>query len=203
MTKAQFLEALKAKLSFLPFEELEDQLEFYGEMIDDRMDDGLSEEEAILAAGSIDEIAFRLMNERDTEDESTDVDEPFITPKRSLKTWETVLLITGAPLWIPLLIAAVMVVFSLYVVFWSAIIALWSVFVSLVGCTVGGTVVGLSAMIGGNMTAGLASLGIGFFCAGASILIFFGCREATRGTIILTRKIFTSIKKKFSKKEAL
>lgn len=203
MTKAQFLEALKAKLSFLPFEELEDQLEFYGEMIDDRMDDGLSEEEAILAAGSIDEIAFRLMNERDTEDESTDVDEPLITQKRSLKTWEIVLLIAGAPLWIPLLIAAVMVVFSLYVSLWSVIISLWSVFVSLVGCAVGGTVVGLSAMIGGNMAAGLASLGLGIFCAGASILAFFGCREATRGTIILTRKIFASIKKKFSKKEAL
>ena len=193
MTKAQFLEELKAKLSFLPDEELEDQLEFYGEMIDDRIDDGLSEEEAVLAAGRIDEIAFRLMTDTDIDD---DDDEPLISKKRPLKTWEIVLLIAGAPLWIPLLIAAVAIAFSLYV-------SLWSIFASLVGCAIGGTVVGISTLIGGNATAGLASLGLGIFCAGASILAFFGCRGATRGVISLTRKIFTGIKKKFSKKEAL
>lgn len=200
MTKAQFLEELKAKLSFLPDEELEDQLEFYGEMIDDRIDDGLSEEEAVLAAGSIDEIAFRLMTDTDIDD---DDDEPLISKKRPLKTWEIVLLIAGAPLWIPLLIAAVAIAFSLYVSLWSVIISLWSIFASLIGCAIGGTVVGISTLIGGNATAGLASLGLGIFCAGASILAFFGCRGATRGVISLTRKIFTGIKKKFSKKEAL
>ena len=73
----------------------------------------------------------------------------------------------------------------------------------MIGCAIGGTAVGISTMIGGNAAAGLASLGLGIFCAGASILAFFGCRKATSGVILLTRKIFTGIKKKFSKKEAL
>ena len=43
MTKVQFLMALQRKLHGLPQEDIEQTLEYYNEMIDDRMDDGLTE----------------------------------------------------------------------------------------------------------------------------------------------------------------
>ena len=49
MNKQEFLYELKGKLWALSEEEKKSSLEYYTEMIDDRMEDGLSEEEAVAA----------------------------------------------------------------------------------------------------------------------------------------------------------
>ena len=56
MTKHEFLAQLRKGLSGLPKDDIEDRLMFYSEMIDDRTEEGLSEEDAVLAVGTIDEI---------------------------------------------------------------------------------------------------------------------------------------------------
>ena len=56
MDKAQFLDELKKRLAGLPQSDLEERLQFYGEMIDDRVEDGLTEAEAVAGIGSVDEI---------------------------------------------------------------------------------------------------------------------------------------------------
>ena len=61
MTKLAFLTQLRKKLSGLPREEVEEQLTFYREMIEDRMEEGLPEAEAVAAVGSADEIAAQVM----------------------------------------------------------------------------------------------------------------------------------------------
>ena len=47
MNKEEFLSELRTKLSGLPQEDIEERISFYSEMIDDRMEDGISEEEAV------------------------------------------------------------------------------------------------------------------------------------------------------------
>ena len=47
MSKTEFLTELKKALEGLPEEDIEKSLEYYSEMIDDRIEDGLSEEEAV------------------------------------------------------------------------------------------------------------------------------------------------------------
>ena len=56
MDKKTFLDELRNRLSFLPKDELERTIAYYNEMISDRIDTGMSEEEAVKAVGSIDEI---------------------------------------------------------------------------------------------------------------------------------------------------
>ena len=56
MTKIEFLLALSERLSGLPKEEKLERLNFYSEMIEDRIEEGLSEEEAVAAVGTIDEL---------------------------------------------------------------------------------------------------------------------------------------------------
>lgn len=56
MRKEEFLTALRAGLTGLLPEGVEKLVEFCSEMIDDRMEDGLTEEEAVAAAGSLDEL---------------------------------------------------------------------------------------------------------------------------------------------------
>ena len=46
MNKQEFLKNLRVSLSNLPQEEIEERIIFYSEMIDDRIEEGLSEEEA-------------------------------------------------------------------------------------------------------------------------------------------------------------
>ncbi len=57
MNKSEFISALEQKLKGLPREDVEQSIAFYEEMIQDRMEEGLSEEEATAAIGSVEEIA--------------------------------------------------------------------------------------------------------------------------------------------------
>ena len=53
MTKQEFLLNLRKGLLGLPPQDIEERLAFYNEMIEDRIEDGLSEEEAVAEMGRI------------------------------------------------------------------------------------------------------------------------------------------------------
>ena len=139
MSKQEFLAQLRKGLSGLPQDDIEERLTFYSEMIEDRIEEGLSEEEAISAAGSIDEIVAQVVADIPL----AKIARERIKAKRRLKAWEIVLLALGSPIWLSLGIAAVAVILSLYVSLWSVIISLWAVFGSLIGCSFDGMVAGI------------------------------------------------------------
>ena len=197
MTKKEFLTQLRKRLQGLPKDDLEERLMFYGEMLDDRVEEGLSEEEAVLAIGTIDEIVrqviadiplVRLAKER-------------ISSKRRLKAWEIVLLVLGSPVWLSLCIAALAVLFAIYVTIWSVVVSLWAADVSLAVCAIGSVPVCVIFAAGGNGAAGLAMLAAGVVCAGLSILLFYGSKATTKGILKLTKKIAMRVKLCFMKKE--
>ena len=199
MTKNEFLAELRSKLSGVPENDAEDRLGFYSEIIDDRMEEGISEEEAVRGIGSIDEIAAGITAEISP---ARTNGEKRAAKKRNLKTWEIVLLAAGSPVWVPLAIAAVAVLFSLYAALWSLVISLWAVFGAFVATAGGSIVIFVVQVIYGNALSGVAVLGAGFILAGASIFLIFGCKAATRGTVVLAKKIIAWIKRIFVKKEA-
>ena len=53
MNKKGFLEKLKSELNGYSPEEVDRSIAFYSEMIDDRIEDGANEEEAVASIGSI------------------------------------------------------------------------------------------------------------------------------------------------------
>ena len=63
MTKAEFLKALEEKLSALSAEDRAASLAYYEEIIDDRMEEGLYEADAVAAAGPVEEAAAQLLAE--------------------------------------------------------------------------------------------------------------------------------------------
>ena len=180
MTKIQFLFALKERLAGLPQAEVEERLTFYSEMIEDRMEEGLSEEEAVAAVGSVEQIAGEIPAVKEAE-----------KPKRKLKPWERTLLIAGSPLWLALLIAAAAVVLAVYVSAWAVIVSLWAIFGALIGCALGGIAGGVIMVAVKSEFAGIALIGAGIVCAGLAILMHFGCKAATKGLCRLTKKLFT------------
>ncbi len=128
MRKEQFIEELKVKLRGLPKEDIEDRLSFYSEMIDDRVEDGLSEEEAIQEIGTSDEIASKVIESTSL----TKIVKEKVRLKRKLEAWEIVLIILGFPLWFPLLVMVLTFILVFTILLWSAVIVLWSVEGSLI-----------------------------------------------------------------------
>ena len=198
MTKTEFLSALRTGLAGLPEKDIEERVSFYAEMIDDRTEEGLTEEEAVNAVGPVGKVISQIAEETPL---SKLVKEK-IKPKRRLTGLEIALLILGAPLWIPLLIAAFSVLFATFAAFWSVIIALWAVFVSLAACGLAGIAAGIWFAVGGKGLPGLALIGAGLFTLGLSVFAFFGCKALTKGIFQLTKKVLSGIKKAFLKKEA-
>lgn len=197
MNKQEFLKKLQASLLGLPEKEMQDSLGFYSEMIDDRMEEGLSEEDAVRDIGSAEEIAGQIIAETPL---ITIVKEK-IKPKRKIQAWEIVLLILGAPIWLSLLIAAFAVILSLYVSFWAIIISFWAVFASLISVALCGIGVGIGLIWNNNILTAIMLISAGLICAGLSVFCFYGCKAATQGAILLAKKLVIGIKNRFMKKE--
>ena len=188
MNKQEFLEELREELMGLPQDEIEERLDFYSEMIEDRMEEGLSEEVAVAEIGIPAEIAAQIIEDIPL----TRFVVEKVKPKRKLKVWEIVLLVLGSPIWVPLLLAAIII---------ALIAALWAVEAALAVSAVALAVVGFYSLFHANVPGGILAFGAGAACAGVAIFLFFGCREATRGILILTKKIIYSIKTRLMGKE--
>jgi len=197
MNKQEFVTELKSKLGGLPTQDVEERIDFYLEMIDDRIEDGCTEEEAIEEIGSVDEIAAQVIADIPL----TRIAKERIKPKKRISAWEIVLLVLGSPIWLSLAVAAFVVILAIYVSIWSVVAALWAVFASLAVCAFGGAAVGAILICHGNTPTGIALIGAGIICAGLSVFLFFGCCATTKGIALLTKKIALGIKKCFVKKE--
>lgn len=189
MSKQEFLLGLCKGLAGLSQEDIEERLNFYSEMIDDRIDEGLSEEAAVSEIGNVDDIVSQIIADMPI----TKLAKERIKPKRRLKVWEIILLALGSPIWLSLLIAVFAVIVSLY-------ITLWAVFVSVAGCSLGAIASGIGFTFNGNGLTGVAMIGAGVVCAGLSVFLFYGCKAATKGILLLTKKLALGIKSCFIKK---
>ena len=192
MTKEKFIELLRKSLSPLPKEEREERLTFYSEMIDDRMEEGVGEEEAVALVGSVEEIARQILAESNVE--------PKAKSRRHFRAWEIVLLVLGSPLWIALLGAAFAVVLAVLAVLWSAVVSFWAAFAS-IAASAFGVIVGavVFAATGGGIVS-VAMFGAAMVCAGLAVFAFFGCKAATKGAAFLSKWTVVGIVRFFKRK---
>lgn len=197
MTKLEFLEELKKGLSGLPQEDIDERIDFYSEMIDDKIEEGILETDAVASIGNVQDIVSQIVAEAPI----LKLVKERVKPKTKLKAWEIVLLAVGSPIWASLLIAFLAVVLSLYVSLWAVIISLWAVFVSLVASGFSGVVGGAVFSFTGNGVSGLFMIGAALVALGLGVLCFFGCKAATKGTVILTKKMILWFKNALLRKE--
>ena len=190
MTKKEFIKELRERLSGLPKDDLESRLSFYEESINDRMDDGKSEEEAIKELGTIDEIVNQVASETSL---VTLVKEK-AKPKRKLSGAEIALIAIGFPLWFPLVLTFLILCLVFCLVFW--IIGL----IPLITC-VSSLVVGVAeffsyfAIIGEANSLGV--LGMALAGIGLALMLIPAVIYSVKGTIKLIKLIMTGIKKLF------
>lgn len=194
MDKLEFLTRLQNLLQQLPEADRQRSIDYYAEMIDDRMEEGLTEAEAVAAVGTAEEVARSILAEA-----------PLVLPvikkkQRRLRWWEIVLLILGSPIWVSLLITVLAVIFSVWISLWSVVISLYATAVAL-GASAVGCVFGSFFMIGDGAGILMAAFGAAFVCAGLSILLFILSNLAAKGMIALTKWLWNAIKVSFGRKE--
>ena len=198
MNKQEFLAQLREGLNGLPQEDIDERIAFYGEMIDDRLEDGLTEEEAVEAIGTTDEVVAQIIADTPL----TKLVKERVKPKRKLKVWEIVLIAAGSPVWVPLLIGTAAVAFALYVILWAIVVLLWAVDLALAVCLPGCAFSAALFFGQGYGASGFATLGAGVLCGGLAVFLFFGCLAAVKGTALLAKKAVLGIKSLFIRKEA-
>ena len=195
MTKIEFLVCLDEKLAGLSAEDRRQTLDYYGEIIDDSVEDGMSEEEAVASLGDVRAIVKRIF----TEIPLIDLVKQKINPKRKMKTWEAVAIFAGFPVWLPLLISAVAVAFSLWITMYAVILSLYAVAAALAVGSIGAVVVAVINTFAGNVPEGMILISFGFIAAGLAPLLFFPLNKLTKLTFVLTKNIVYGIKKLFVK----
>ena len=109
MTKKEFLAKLKRKLLKLPRKELTERVGFYNEIIDDKIEDGFSEEDAVADVGDVEQIAEQILKENGLDTSSV----------KQASGAQIALLIIGAPVWLPIMIAVYAIVWSLTITVWA------------------------------------------------------------------------------------
>lgn len=197
MNKQQFLEALNEKIRLLPPDDIKRSLDYYEEMIDDRIEDGVPEEQAVEDMGSPDEIMKQLVEYIPLQK----LVKVKMNPPRSFRVWEIVLIILGSPLWVSLLLAVAALAFALVLTLIALYVTVWAVIATLYAGVLAVAVSGVAAIVCGfipSLTGGFAHsvlmISAGLICLGLSVFLFLGVNLVTKLAVKLTRMLFTSIK---------
>ena len=197
MKKEEFLGELRSRLSGLPGEAIEERVQCYGELVDHRMETGLTEEEAVAGIGSINETVGQIMSEIPL----TQLVKRRVDPKEKHSTGKIVALILLFPIWFPLFITFFSVFVSLYITAWVLWAAFFFVAVAFVVAAVGSVLAAVGYAIAGRPMGGIFMIGLALILAGVSLIIFLLDVGILKGMVALTKKLALGIKRIFVKTE--
>lgn len=192
MNKREFLNALRVRLSALNLNDIESSIEYYSEMIDDRIEDGLTEIEAVAAVGSVDEAAVKILGENPQINNMQNV--PNKKEKKRYSAFEIVLLILGFPLWFSLLAAAFSVVLSVYIVIWAVVIVLYALTISLMLSALALFAMIFISLFSGKVLSALLFFGATLLLSGVGILLLmlsvFLTGKIAKLSVVIFKKLF-------------
>ena len=190
MTKNEFVFELRKRLNGISKEAIDSRIEFYSEMIDDAIEEGLSEDEAVSKIGSIDEVVNKILEETPLHS----IVKEKAKKTRKPKAWEIVLLILGFPLWFPLLITGCVLALVAYLLIWVLVLVIYVVCISCVAGSIGGLVMAIINVASGNPVAGGLYIACAIAGAGLAILAYYASIYVTKLVIKLTKKSVLKIK---------
>lgn len=196
MNKNEFLAALGAALGKLPEQEVRASLEFYAEAIDDRMEDGATEEEAVAAMGDVAAIAAQI------EAETPPIPKAVARMSTGSHMANVILAVVLSPIWVPLALAFAACVACVYLALWALVAALWAVAGTLVLCGPIGVAGLVYCMATGYPLTGAWLLGTGLVACGLGLLSLPAMRAASVGLVRLARLFASATRRLFVREEA-
>lgn len=196
MNKIEFFTALRHALGKLPSYEVEQSIAFYAEMIDDRIEDGMSEQDAVAALGSVETIAAQIIAETPA------IPKAIAKANTGSRTLNIVLLAVFSPIWVPLALALASAALMVYLSIWLVIVALWMIAAILILCGPIGIVGLFWFTMTGFPLSGAWMLGCGLSTAGIGLFAWLGMTVVNKGLVQLTHSFACWIKGLFVKKRS-
>lgn len=205
MTRNEFISSLSARLHSIPEAEKNKALDWYSELICDRMEE-MPEADAVSGIGSVDEIADEILSQyrqNTTAVHSSGGTEP--QSRRSPnKGVNTALVIFAAavlsPIWLPLLIVVLSLALVAVVLVWCAVVTVGVMLVSAAAVGAVGLVYGFWALFVINPAYGLLVLGAALTAAGLTLalipLIVVTVKGAAKFTVWSVGKICCLVHRK-------
>ncbi len=175
MTKLEFTDRLRRGLCGLSDKDIAASVDYYAEMLDDSVEAGMTEEEAVAALGDPEAVAREILLALSL----PKVIKTKCKKKNPWRPWEIVLLVLGSPIWFPLLLSLAAVFLTVYIVLWAVMASLWAVVPSLAAMAVGCIIAGIVNASAGYPTSMLLYFGTALVAAGLSVFAFLGCRKLT------------------------
>ena len=202
MNKVEFLDNLAQQLNNLPKAEIEKVISYYEEMIQDRVEDGMSEDEAVESIGSVSEAVEAAMQDislpslmKASVKKSRDK-----SPSKSL--W-LALVIIGFPIWLPLLLVFFITFFIIYLSLWILVASLYIIEAAFALSCVGGIVMSVIYTFIHSFPVGICMLGCSLALGGLAIAGFepagFLAKKLMQGMVLFIQKV----KSLFISKEVL
>jgi uncharacterized membrane protein len=154
---------------------------------------GQSEEAAVQELGPIEEIVRAIKSDRSLKEVvRASVQKSHLSTGNA--TLNIVLLVLGFPLWFPLLLTALILVFVAYLLVWLAPLITWIVAGS---CAFGGLWSLVEALIGGVVYGplqGFAAAGLGLMAIGFGLFAGIGAYYLTKYFVVVSAKLGRGLK---------
>jgi len=192
MSREEYLSTLREELGKQNVSNIDNMVEYYDEMLCDRMEDGMTEEEAVNSMESIADIVSAAILDRPV---------PVLVKEKVQKSHEKaknngngwlwiVLAVIGFPVWLPLMITAVVLILTFFIVFWVLVLSLFIVLISIGISSVICLVTAFSVFVGFvPIQASIVLLGAALLLGGLCILIWNPCWMILKGS----GKIFSAL----------
>lgn len=179
MNKTEFLNDLKKKLTSLQAAEREKFISYYDEMIEDLIENGKTEEEAVKEIGDVDKIAKDIMEDADFgSDKNMSI---------GMKSVIGLLIILGFPMWGSLLLAAASLVLSAYIIIWCLPIMTGGLAIGGIGAGVG-SALGSFFILSHSVGRAIFQFGVGMFLTGVGILSTLLTIYVSKNILVISKK---------------
>ena len=175
MKKLEFINELGAQLHSMPAEEVRPLLDYYMEIVADRMEDGMTEEEAVASLGPIPELAEKILAEQPQPEQEPEpiptpapLPEPVSQTKRRWSGSSIALAIILSPLWLTLLCVLISVEIAVWVTLASLVVSSGAMILGGIACAVLSLIPSFDPV---SISAHIFVSGCSLVCAGIGCLL--------------------------------
>lgn len=197
MNKQEYINRLNELLTCLPVDHRLESISFYEEMIDDRIEDGMTEEQAVAALDAPGVAAEKIL------DDLPAVPRAVAKTRRKSRALLWGAAIIGSPLWVALALAFAATVLGIYLCIWLIAVCIWVIAIGGILCLPLGTLLAFWGIEAGNVAFALWSFGGGLVGSALGALCARGAFAASRQLALLSRKwlrralsLFTDMRKR-------
>lgn len=182
MNKQEYINRLNELLACLPADHRLESISFYEEMIDDRMEDGMTEEQAVAALDAPGIAAEKIL------DDLPAVPRVVVKTRRKSRALLWGAAIIGSPLWVALALAFAATVLGIYLCIWLLAACIWVIAIGGVLCLPLGTLLAFWGIEAGNTTFALWGFGSGLVGSALGALCARGAFAASKQLALLSHK---------------